>query len=154
MKKNLVRIGFAATLLAVATIGSAPPAAEALPPIVKSATLNLNNSTAYYSKTYYSTPRYKTTTGTVTMKVTSIANTWGGALKTGLRTSTAPGESTQFPRSDAGVSVSYRNVSAPPAHASQFAAGYEPASVGYELASVSYELESHDYEESQGLANC
>lgn len=37
---------------------------------------------------------------------------------------------------------------------SQFAAGYEPASVRYELASASYELESHDYEESQGLANC
>lgn len=88
------------------------------------ATLNLGPSDVYASKTYYSTPRYKATTGTITMKVTSVANLWGGSLKTGLRTSVGVGESTQFPVSNIGVSVNYRNVYAPPAQSQVFASGY------------------------------
>lgn len=88
------------------------------------ATLNVGPSDVYASKTYYSTPRYKATTGTISMKVTSVANLWGGSLKTGLRTSVGVGESTQFPVSNIGVSVGYLNIYAPPAQSQIFASGY------------------------------
>ena len=109
------KIGIAGLVLALLSVLLVAPAVQAL---------SLGPSDVYYSKTYYSTPNYKASTGASIMTVSSIAQTYGGFLKTGMRTNNGgSGESTQFPRSDAGVSVQYRNVDAPPGYAYTFSSG-------------------------------
>ena len=94
------------------------------PSAAYAATLYLGPSGVGSSKTFYSTPRYKTNTGTATMHVTSDPQC-GGTMYTGFRSTSAyPGEATQFPNSTVGTTVQYRNVGAPPAVQYTFAGAH------------------------------
>lgn len=82
--------------------------------------------TAYNSKTYYSTPRYKAVTG----QAGTTGVTWsaapsgcgGGGLHTGFRNTPAyTGEVTNFPWNTG--SVMYININQSPQYAMTFAAG-------------------------------
>lgn len=110
-------------------VGMTPAAAQA-------ANLNLPSSAVYLSKTYYTTPHYHTASGAVSVHVTTNTETCGagGRVNVGMRTnaSTGTGESTQFPSVLTGTTVAFRNVGAPPAQNTIFAAGtyYVNAQIG------------------------
>lgn len=129
MKANFARPTRRATALAAAALlgaiwfamGGAFSAQAAIQP--------LPLSDVYPSKTYYSTPRYKPTTGTAVMTLTSYwdNNCGSGGAWLGMRTNAgASGESTQFPwfTGNPGTAKSFRNVSAPPAFSTIFSSGY------------------------------
>jgi hypothetical protein len=81
--------------------------------------------TAYPSTAYYTTPHYKAATGQARIAgVVYTPDTYcgGSGLATGMRQTVSPyHEVTQFPLSV--PSASYRNVGAPPAYNTIFAAG-------------------------------
>ena len=104
------------------------------PATANAATLNLGPSSANTSKSYYTTPRVKPATGTATIKVTSNTETCGGGgrVNVGMRTTLSAGESTQFPSVAVNQTVGFRNIGAPPAQNTIFAAGtyYFNAQIG------------------------
>ena len=106
LKKKLFLVAAAASALVVGTALPASAVAVSLGPS------DLYGST----KVYYAKERIKPSSGGVTMRVTNISWTscptscGGGQMHTGMRNQSAADEDTNFPQTETGNTVSFKNI--------------------------------------------